>query len=66
MQHRLDQDMASVRCELYPECQCDGDCEPLRYQPLSGRAIAWLASLVIACLLIALGIFARLAMIALQ
>lgn len=61
MQQRLDHDMASVQCELYPECQCDGDCDPLAYQPLSGRAIALLACFVILCLLIALGIFAHLA-----
>ncbi|HEV2502364.1 MAG TPA: hypothetical protein VGV39_04780 [Mesorhizobium sp.] len=61
MQHRHDHDMASVRCDLYPECQCDGDCQPSAFQPLSGPAIFWLAGIVIACLLIAMGILAHVA-----
>ena len=55
------QGIAAIRCELWPECQCDRECDPFAYEPLSGPELWILAGITIAAFVIALGLFAYLA-----
>lgn len=55
------QGMAAIRCDNYPECQCDGDCEPLVYEPLPWPTVLALAVLSLSSFAIAFGLLGYLA-----
>lgn len=55
------QGIAAIQCDGYPECQCDGDCEPFAYEPLSWQILLTLALLTLSSFAIAATLFGYLA-----
>lgn len=55
------QGIAAVRCDNYPECQCDGDCEPFVFEPLSWPTLLALAALTLSSFAIAAALIGYLA-----